>query len=133
MENKPRKNIWLIFSFAVQVTIYAWSGQTADFIYFASLLPYSHPRGGAGWADIFFQGCTKNSSLPPDSNPRITISGRQDLLVTQKTAPEASLSPLQFGAALKHLEARGSGEVQDVLSFSPISQMCCFKTAVVSF
>ena len=32
----------------VQATIYAWLVGTADFIYFARLLPYSHPRGEAG-------------------------------------------------------------------------------------
>lgn len=48
MENKPGKTIWHMFFFAVQVTISAWSVWTADSIYFASLLPYSHPRGGVG-------------------------------------------------------------------------------------
>lgn len=36
--------------------------------------------------------------------PRITTAGSQYPFVTHKTSPEASLSPMLFGVALKHLE-----------------------------
>lgn len=62
--------------------------------------------------------------------PSIATAGSQHLLVSHRTAPEASLSPGLCGVALKHLETR---EIQDVLSLSSISPMSCWRVAIVSF
>lgn len=86
-------------------------------ILFILLASYRIPIPGVEWADIFFQGCTKNSSLLHDSNP---ISGCQYLIVIRMLDWKPTSPPCNLGVTLKPLNTQ---EVQDIL-LSSITPMC---------
>lgn len=128
MENKPGKNIWHIFFLCCSSNnLCLVSMDSRLFILLAS-----HPSliSGVGRTDIFFQGYTKDSSLPHDSNPQHCYCRQPAPPCHSQESSEAILSPGLFGVALKHLETH---EVQDILSLPSISRMSCWRIAIVSF